>query len=119
MNTKEFRILQSLGKTNQLISVDDLLQKSDRTLLYGFTCERHTWHVYLKEKQIYTVVYKYQESPREVKVETNEQFAPDKRLYPERCDYEFCKLLKEQGVYLPFTTWNESVELKVYYGELL
>lgn len=36
--------------------------------------------------------------------------------YPETCDYEFCKLLKERGISLPFTGFNEKRTLRDYYG---
>ena len=88
----------------------------NRTLLYGYTCERETFHVYLKDKQIYTVIYNVEysngkptpKSMRQINVKSNRDYVPDKRLYPERCDYHFCKLLKEKGVDLPFTTFSEG-----------
>lgn len=59
---------------------------------------------------------------RQIKVTSNHDYVPDKRLYPERCDYNFCLLLKERGVHLPFTTWTEPIEIYLddprypYYG---
>lgn len=88
----------------------------DRTLLYGYTCERETFHVYLKDKQIFVVIYNTEYSRgkptpknmRRIEVKSNRDYVPDKRLYPERCDYHFCKLLKENSVDLPFTFFNEG-----------
>lgn len=102
----------------------------NKTLLYGYTCERETFHVYIKNDQIYVVVYNNDYSTdrvkpknmRQIKVTSNHDYVPDKRLYPERCDYNFCLLLKEKGVQLPFTTWSEPVEIDLedprypYYG---
>ena len=102
----------------------------NKTLLYGYTCERDTFHVYIKNEQIYTVVYQNEYyrgvikpiNMRQVKINSNRDYIPDKRLYPERCDYNFCKLLKERGVHLPFTTWTDPVEIDLedsrypYYG---
>jgi len=102
----------------------------NKTLLYGYTCERETFHVYIKNEQIYVVVYSTEyvkgaptpKNMRQIKVTSNRDYVPDKRLYPERCDYNFCKLLKEKGVQLPFTTWSEPVEIDLedprypYYG---
>ena len=45
---------------------------------------------------------------RQVEVKSNRDYVPDKRLYPEKCDYHFCKLLKEKGIDLPFTTFSEG-----------
>ena len=102
----------------------------NKTLLYGYTCERDTFHVYIKNEQIFVVVYKNEYSSgvvkptnmRQITVTSNRDYVPDKRLYPERCDYNFCKMLKERGVDLPFTTWSDPVEIDLedprypYYG---
>ena len=116
--TRNFR-----GLPERRIIGDDLKNQEDRTLLYGYTCERDTWHVYLKDGKIHVVIYEYKQSPREVNTATNEGFVPDKRLYPERCDFEFCKLLADYDVYLPFTTYDEKVyeETKndTFHGEIL
>lgn len=102
----------------------------DKTLLYGYTCERETFHVYIKNEKIYVVVY-YQDysqdkirpkNMRQLRVTSNHDYVPDKRLYPERCDYEFCRLLKEKGIDLPFTNWNDNIKTDLedtrypYYG---
>jgi len=109
----------------------------NKTLLYGYTCERETFHVYMKDQKIYTVVYNTDYSinyekelgsfmrgepkpknMRQVEVKSNRDFVPNKRLYPERCDYHFCRALKEKGIDLPFTHWSEEVQPneKGYYG---
>ena len=51
-----------------------------------------------------------------VEILENKHYVPKKRLYPAKCDYEFCRLLKEHGVYLPFTTWEAPAEKMIYYG---
>ena len=111
----------------ETLSVHDLdpYLRNDRTLLYGYTCERKTFHVYLKDEKIYVVVYCNDYStpktkPRnmvQIRVTSNHDYVPDKRLYPERCDYEFCRLLKEKGIELPFTAYSDEVNLdREYYG---
>jgi hypothetical protein len=102
--TRNFR-----GLPERRIIGDDLKNQEDRTLLYGYTCERDTWHVYLYDGVIHVVKYGYKEPLVEMHPATNEAFVPDKRLYPERCDFEFCKLLADYDVYLPFTTFDEKV----------
>lgn len=47
-----------------------------------------------------------------------EQLIPDKRLYPDACDAEFCGLLMRKGALLPFTTFNDKREPKQFHGEL-
>lgn len=120
MKREELEKLKTEEKANIIITSDDLINQEDRTLLYGYTCERYTWHVYLMGGEIFTVVYDYGQEPREVAVSTNHDYVPDKRLHPERCDYEFCKLLKKMGVHLPFTTYSDyTFDDEQYYGEIL
>ena len=102
----------------------------NKTLLYGYTCARETFHVYIKKEQIYVVVYNTDFSAgvprpknmRQITIKSNSDYIPDKRLYPERCDYNFCKMLKEKGIDLPFTTWSDPIEIDLedprypYYG---
>jgi hypothetical protein len=54
-----FEKLQQIDSENEtIIQAADLSPYIyDRTLLYGYTCERETFHVYLKNKNIYAVVY--------------------------------------------------------------
>lgn len=111
-------------KREEIIGVEDLRDVQDRTLLYGYTCERETFHVYIKDKEIHVVVYKNEYSndgitPKgmgEIKVSHNRDYIPDKRLYPEACDYDFCRLLKEAGIYLPFTGYQSDREKEDFYG---
>ena len=58
---------------------------------------------------------------KQIEVKSNRDFVPDKRLYPERCDYHFCRALKEKGIDLPFLHWSEEIEPneKGYYGFIL
>jgi hypothetical protein len=118
MKKEWFERLSNIGKHNeQPIGIAELRPYIyNRTLLYGYTCERETFHVYIKNKQIYVIVYNteyYRGGPRpvnmrQIEVKSNRDYVPDKRLYPERCDYHFCKLLKEKGIDLPFTAFTEG-----------
>lgn len=119
MNKEQYNDLRDISEIHKVITISDLKNTTDRTLIYGYTCERDTWHVYIHKNHIYTVIYKYKESPEQIEIKDNYYYVPDKRLYPECCDYEFCKLLKEKGIDLPFTTWTDRKEKKVYYGERL
>ena len=119
----DYESLESINE--RLVCEEDLsLYLRDRTLLYGYTCDRKTFHVYLKNEKIHTVIYSVDysmENPKpicmtEMLVESNEDYIPDKRLYPETCDYMFCVLLKSAGIYLPFTGFNKNREEKNFYG---
>lgn len=128
MNRDELeRVLKAEKYTYGVITVDDLRIKKDRTLLYGYTCARSTFHVYLKDMKIHTVIYNVdytEDEPkpfnmREIEISDNEDFIPNKRLYPAACDYEFSMLLgRVTGKSLPFTTYEERPEQQ-YYGFIL
>lgn len=117
MNKAEFQTIEKLNQTPKVLSVHDFQDKTPRTLLYGYTSNRFTWHVYLEEGTLDIVTLSYRDEKKNVCViEENTDFLPDKRLYPEACDYEFCRLLKQQGLSLPFTNWDEKREEKRFYG---
>lgn len=128
MNRNELeRVLRAERYTYKILTVDDLRIKKDRTLLYGYTCDRSTFHVYLKDMKIHAVIYNtdYSEDEpkpinmREINVKCNEDFIPDKRLYPAACDCEFSMLLgRVTGRSMPFTTYEERPEMQ-YYGFIL
>ena len=109
-----YKIEYEMLNDHSLVTINKLKDKSDRTLLYGYTCERDTWHVYIKDGIIHTAIYKCKESLIERRVNDNFDYVPDKRLYPECCDYEFCTLLNEKGVNLPFTTWQDRKEVNYH-----
>lgn len=121
MTLNELKILNSV---NDLIKVEDLSDTKDRTLLYGYTCSRETFHVYLKNNEIHVILYNedYDEenvkpkNMRELFIKTNYDYIPDKRLYPEACDFSFCKLLKEKDISLPFTVFDVDRPVQDFYG---
>ena len=121
MNLQEYKTLQKTERT--LISADLLRNKSARTLLYGYTSERDTWHVYLDENgKIQTVKYGYGEDApiNAINVSWNEEYIPSKRLYAEKCDFEFCSLLKQQDIDLNFTTATFEKDFnEQYHGRIL
>lgn len=103
-----------------LLTIECLKNKKPRTLLYGYTCARETWHVYIDENHVIrTVEYIRGDDCKEILVEDNRQYIPNKRLYPAKCDYEFCFLLKRAGYDLPFTTYEEVPIPSKYYGKVI
>lgn len=116
MNKQEFDALKQVGEKVQVLTIEDLTDKTPRTLLYGYTTNRWTWHVYLSEDGIEAICYREPNDLNSITIEENSDFVPNKRLHPEACDFEFCQLLKQEGIPLPFTTWNEEREEKTFYG---
>jgi len=128
MTKSELELIENIDKIKrEPICAEDLKPfLKDRTLLYGYTCARETFHVYLKDVKIHVVVYNtnYSEDQarpqnmREIPVKSNYDYIPDKRLYPEACDYHFCKLLKNCGMNLPFTGFTNR-PVQDFYGFIL
>lgn len=119
MNKDELYAIEELDCEPRLITINDLRNKANRTLLYGYDCNRDSWHVYIFEYVIHTVKYAYGENPQKITVETNNDYIPNKRLHPECCDYEFCTILKSYGIYLPFTQYQEIEQTELYFGKTL
>lgn len=126
MNEKEYETLKSLRCDNEVITVSDVSEETaegliDRTLLYGYTPSRFTWHVYLKDERIHKLIYANREPVTHDRFESVEPkiLIPNKRLYPEACDYSFCALLITMGFSLPFTTWNPDRKWKIFYGMVM
>lgn len=123
----QYDLVSKPKEQSAIITSDNLVPLlKDRTLLYGYTCERKSFHVYMRKRVIHTVIYEstYNDGVqipidmKEIEVKNNGDFIPDKRLYPELCDYTFCRILKAIGYELPFTTWmgmKEDQE-KDFYG---
>lgn len=100
---------------DDLITAKDLKNKSDRTLLYGYDCDRNTWHTYIKNRKIHTII-----GSNEVNIDNNFDYIPNKRLYAQCCDYEFCSMLADLNVNMAFTNYGESSQNdNGYYGAIL
>lgn len=119
MDKQAMERLRDVQVISRKLTIDDLQDQSPRTLLYGYTCDRETWHVYILDGEIRTILYGgySDKGVYDINPENDEDYVPDKRLYPECCDEEFCTLLLERGIHLPFTTFNENREEKQYYGK--
>lgn len=93
-----------------LIARECLTDLTPRTLVYGYFTDRSDLHVYLADDgRIHRVVYLGDMLACYGTEETLslDDFTVSKRLYPECCDFEFCKLLKQHDVSLPFTTYGK------------
>lgn len=123
MTSEELKIIKEFKPDKEVIKANNLKNKSNRTLLYGYTCDRRTWHVYLKDEKIHIVKYRHdyeRDIPVnlvEIEASCNRDYIPDKELYPSACDFEFCMLLKSKGCELMFTSEDERPEA-AYYGYL-
>lgn len=123
MNFTEYNSLTVVESLPNMISVDELTDKSDRTLIYGYDLERNTFHLYLLNNLFYLYIYSFKkETIVSMSAEGIIDVArcnPSKRAYPEACDYEFSKLVIKYGGHISFTTFNTAREYKQFYGDLI
>lgn len=82
----------------------------DGTLLFGYDVEQRTWHVYQEDGEIHLLIHRPGDAePERHKHGTSlpaHSLSPNKRLYPEGCDADFCVRLRELDVPLAFTTFG-------------
>ena len=117
MNIEGFDKLRSLPPAIPIrVSIADV-SGPDRTLVYGYTCSRDTFHVYKLDDELHILVYDHLE--RTIKHVSGRSLqaqacAPDKRVYPESCDFEFAVLLHEREVRLPFLPFSSTRYSRVH-----
>lgn len=100
---------------NIIITTEDLKNigvEKNTTLIYGYDINRNTRHVYFMDNFIHVLVYNSQKEiidyEKSIAIEAD-KLIPSKRTYPERSLFSFIKLIKEKGLYVSITTFNEKV----------
>lgn len=117
MNNDEYSKLTAPRAEDHSVSVFELLNTADRTLLYGYTFERKTVHVYLKGGLIH--FFSGGNHHAQVTWHDASALVPNKRVYPALSDYEFSSILKAKGVDISFTTFGRELEPgDVYAGDI-
>lgn len=120
MTEEQMNIIWNFEKKEHLLCEEDFDNKEDRTLIYGYTCDRETFHVYFKNKKIRVIKYGgYKNIPlTEINPKTNQDFIPDKRVYPDASDYNFCLKLREFGYEIPFTSYKTFAK-ETFYAKII
>lgn len=120
MRRGEYEALNAPEPTAAVVNlVAPLQNRRDRTLIWGYTTARDSFHVYLQDETIFRIVYgrDWAEAIRGQHFLPS-RLVPNKRVYPEASDFEFCKLLMSHGVEIPFTTFNADRPAKTFHGKL-
>lgn len=122
MNRKEFDSLP--GAKITVPTIHSSAFREEKTLLYGYNVDRGTFHVYSHGGRIHLLIY-ITEGVKSYQVHdlwNCEDLIPNKRVYPERSDYKFCREVQNQGVRIPFLNYNldqdQLPEPKQYYGKI-
>ena len=111
MDYDQYLSLTDVELDEPKISVADL-PGPDRTLLYGYDTARNTWHVYIKNGEIHRVISMMGGPIGHLsRVEWNPaDLVPNKRVYPERTDYEFARLCNQTDNPVCFTRYKPLPE---------
>jgi hypothetical protein len=114
MTREQLEDVRDTNPIENLITANDLKNKEDRVLISGYTCDRTTFITELKQGKIVTYLAdslykkgKVYKRNTYLEIEENSDYIPNKRVYPHKSDYEFCKLLEERGVGITFGTYQE------------
>lgn len=121
VDTKQLKWLEGTEAEPQAVDIAELSSHADRTLLWGYDLDRNSWHVYVQKGKLH--LYVYNGEGETVRYASGislpvEGLTPNKRLYPEACDFEFCKLVRAKGGYLCFTTFDADRPYKQFHGEV-
>jgi hypothetical protein len=114
MNRDAYTLITKSSPKPTTVHVADITGP-DRTLLYGYTCDRETWHVYLENDTINWVKYWDRGEKGGELTDAGSadewvasELVPDKRVYPEFTDYAFACDLRDAGVDVPYTSFSEE-----------
>ena len=118
MNKQELEQLNKAENKPNVLSAADVKDQTDRTLLWGYTCDRHLFHVYLHKAVLHCLIYDYdQRVISHLSGEINiYDLTPDKRVHSESTDFLFAKTLRSLGAQFSLCAFDENVEKKIFYG---
>lgn len=124
MTPSEFsKYLNARAGDASVFGLANLLDHTPRTLIFGYNMERDTFHVYIgHDGLIHVLLYRplgsISEGPTFLilghssgpagGLKDNQGYVPNKRAYPESCDFEFCEVLKRFDVGICFTNFTEE-----------
>ncbi|MER6605959.1 hypothetical protein ABT282_08585 [Streptomyces sp. NPDC000927] len=111
MNRSEQESINNLRNNLHTVGIQ-MVGQDERTLLVGYTLDRNTWHVYVKDGEIHRLISDGV-TPRIISHKSAdawnaEDLLPDKRVYPEQTDIKFAEIVERSGIQIPFTTFNED-----------
>jgi hypothetical protein len=99
----------------------------DRTLAFGYTADRDTWHLYLAGGLLHRLVYDGRRGTvvhqQQSEVWATSNLVPGKRLYPESTDERFARLMRARGHDLRFRDFDArrhtSLRDRAFHGLVL
>ena len=116
MDITEYEKLSIRATPDTSVSVSELTDQTDRTLLFGYDFERKTVHVYLKDGLIHW--FHLDTHFAAAWWEDAKRLVPVKRVYPALSDYKFCALLQSKGIDVPFTSFAPKEDRFPFAGDV-
>lgn len=103
MTPEQLAVYQAATSNDTTLSIRNV-GTTERTLAFGYTCNRDTWHAYVQGGELHVLTYPYRGAPtahlhgESMEVEA---LRPDKRVYPDTVDSLFARLMFDCGAELP------------------
>lgn len=95
MNKEEWDLVKEVS--DKIITIDDLVDKSNRTLVFGRCVRKRRYHhVYIKDGKIHTFRYDESLDPKSMgllKIYDNADYVDYVDMYLQYCDFEFIQLI--------------------------
>lgn len=122
LKPKDIMTIKAQVLIQPVFHVSQLDDTADRTLLWGYTGDRYSFHVYIKDGTLHRVIYTRKELIDYISGDSIEAplLVPNKRTYPEACDFDFCMKLEvmlDHGI--TFTTYHEKRVPAQFHGKLI
>ncbi|SEM77845.1 hypothetical protein [Streptacidiphilus jiangxiensis] len=109
MDLEQYAALTATPLGRSRLSAADL-GGPDRTIAFGFTAERHAWHLYLEGDLLHVLTYDGRAGQtvhhQQSQVWLTANLVPSKRLYPESTDAQFARLMRSRGHDLRFRDFD-------------
>lgn len=109
-----------------MISIKDaqfFIPTKEGTLLWGYTCERYSFHVYIKDGLLHRLIYSTSESKVIDHISGEslkaEDLHPDKRIYPEATSFDFIIALYKAGQDPSITRYDHERPERQWHGKIL
>jgi len=122
MTKQELAKLLAKVNPTPTISISELPQGFEGTLLYGYNCDRTTVHVYVKDNTIHSVTYNTDKELLKYAKGDNlyaGSCIPDKRVYRQPTHFFFMELLAEKGFTPSVTESSLPEDYSIQAGEFL
>lgn len=122
MTKQELAVLLTQINPEPMVNINELPEGFEGTLVYGYTCDRHTFHVYAKDGEIHALTYNHEgemithSSGKEI---YGGYCIPNKRIYRQESQFFFLSILAQKGFNSSVVDSNDTEDYNLPVGEFL